>query len=47
MMTLTAHEVVDDRVDGTAEVTEPVSNKGEVDRSVACVLQQIGVSATA
>ena len=47
MMTLlTAHEVVDDRVDGAAEVTEPVSNKSEVDRSIACVLQQVGVSAT-
>ena len=45
-MILTAHEVVDDGVDGAAEVAQPVGDQGEVDGSVARVLQQVGVSAT-
>ena len=43
---LTAHEVVDDRVDGASEVAQPMRDEREVGRSVTRILQQIGVSAT-
>ena len=43
---LTAHEVVYDRVDGAREVTQPMGDEREVGRTVARILQQIGISAT-